>query len=380
MPNQSENLSGLPQPASQVDASSFEAFRVRRDELRAACRRERADAFAVIALPSVRYLSGFTGSNAALLITSDREILFTDSRYQTQAADESDCEIHIGKGSLIDVLAQVARKIGVTRLAFERNRISFDDHQRLVAARDTIRLKGLSQIVERLRLVKSPAEISVIRTSVDLNSAALEQALQRFKPGATELDLSAEIEYCMKRLGADGVAFETIAASGPRSALPHARPTANKIASDQLLLIDMGALVAGYASDMSRTFAVGKLKSSKARRMYRAVLEAQLAALDAVKPGVQAAAVDFAARHVLRRYGFDKLFIHSTGHGLGLEIHEAPRLGRREAARLEVGMVITIEPGVYLEGLGGVRIEDTVVVTPHGCEVLTPTTKELRSL
>jgi len=357
---------------------AFEEIKARRGKLRDACREQRVAAFAVLALPNVRYLSGFTGSNAALLVTGDREVLFTDSRYTIQAEEESDCDIQIAKGPLIEALVRYAQRLGVTRLAFERNRISFDDHQRLAAARGAIRLKGLSQTVERLRLLKSPAEIAAIRAAVNLNSAALERALRRFKPGATELDLAAEIEYSMRQLVSDGVAFETIVASGPRSALPHARPTANKIAPDQLLLIDMGALAAGYASDMTRTLAVGALKSSKARRMYHAVWEAQLAALDAVKPGVPASAVDFAARHVLRRSGFDKLFIHSTGHGLGLEIHEAPRLGRKEAVRLEAGMVITIEPGVYSEGFGGVRIEDTVVVTPAGCEVLTPTTKELR--
>lgn len=358
----------------------FKELKARREKLRDACRDERVGAFAVLSLPNIRYLSGFTGSNAALLVTRDREILFTDSRYKTQAPEESDCDIHIAKGSLIDALVKYAQRLGATGLAFERNRISFDDHKRLVAGRSRIRLKGLSHVVERLRLVKSPAEIAAVHAAVNLNSAALEQALRRFNPGATELDLAAEIEYSMRRLGSDGVAFDTIVASGTRSALPHARPTANEIAPDQLLLIDMGALAAGYASDMTRTFAVGILKGSKAKRMYHAVWEAQLAALDAVKPGVPASAVDFAARHVLRRSGYDKLFIHSTGHGLGLEIHEAPRLGRREAARLEAGMVVTIEPGVYAEGFGGVRIEDTVVVTPNGCEVLTPTTKELRSL
>jgi Xaa-Pro aminopeptidase len=366
--------------ARQPRASSFEELTVRRQNLRAACRDERVDSFAILSPANIRYLSGFTGSNGALLVTSDREILLTDSRYRTQAGEESDCDIQIAKGPLIDALVQCARRLGVTRLAFEGNRISFYDHTRLVAARGAIRLKSLNQTVERLRLVKSTSEIAAIRAAVALNSAALEQALRRFKPGTTELDLAAEIEYSMRRLGSDGVAFETIVASGPRSALPHARPTANEIAADQLLLIDMGALAFGYSSDMTRTFAVGALEGSRARRMYHAVWEAQLAALDAVKPGVQASAVDFAARQVLRRKGFDKLFIHSTGHGLGLEIHEAPRLGRREAARLEAGMVVTIEPGVYAEGFGGVRIEDTVVVTPKGCEVLTPTTKELRSL
>jgi Xaa-Pro aminopeptidase len=180
----------------------------------------------------------------------------------------------------------------------------------------------------------------------------------------------------MRRLGADGNAFDTIVASGERTSLPHAHPTVHSIESDQLLLIDMGAAVSGYASDMTRTFAVGKL-NPKARRIYRAVLESQMAAIDAIRPGASSMAVDRAAREVLRHHQLDKSFIHSTGHGLGLEIHEAPRIGRKEKTKLAEGMTITIEPGAYLEGFGGVRIEDTVAVTAHGCEVLTPTTKEL---
>jgi len=211
---------------------------------------------------------------------------------------------------------------------------------------------------------------------VELNSAALEQALRHFRSSMTERDLAAEIGYRMRRLGADHEAFETIVASGERSALPHAQPTNHRIQPNRLLLIDMGATVAGYASDMTRTHAIGK-PTAKTRRMYRAVLESQLAAIAAVKPGVSCTTVDRAARNVLRAHGFDKLFVHSTGHGLGLEIHEAPRVGRKERTRLEPGMAITIEPGVYAEGIAGIRIEDTVVVTSRGCEVLTPTGKEL---
>jgi Xaa-Pro aminopeptidase len=225
-------------------------------------------------------------------------------------------------------------------------------------------------------MVKSAAEIEAIRISVELNSRALDQSLRRFKPSMSEMDLAAEIEYRMRRLGAERPSFETIVAAGERSALPHARPTSKAIGTDHLLLIDMGSSVAGYASDMTRTFAVGKL-AGKTRRMYGAVLESQLAAIDAIKPGVLCGSVDGAARKVLRGYGLDRLFVHSTGHGLGLEIHEPPRVGRKEQTKLEAGMVITVEPGVYEAGVGGIRIEDTVVVTDDGCQSLTPTPKEL---
>ena len=351
-------------------------YGLRRERLLPAFQQARADAFLITALPNIRYLAGFTGSNANLLITRDRALLFTDPRYLTQAPQESDCEVKIAKGPLTDEIRKWKARLKITSLAFEQNRIAYDDYSELRNAIKGVRFKALAGAVEALRMVKSPVEIATIRASVQLNSAALEQALRRFKASMTEVDLAAEIEYCMRKLGADGTAFDTIVASGTRSALPHAHPSSHPINRDQLLLVDMGASVAGYASDMTRTYAVGKL-DAKIRRMYRAVMESQLAAIDAIGPGVPCARIDAAARGVLRGYGLDKLFLHSTGHGLGLEIHERPRVGRKEGTKLEEGMVITVEPGVYAEGLGGIRIEDTVVVTERGSEVLTPTGKEL---
>ncbi len=332
-------------------------------------------AFLTTALPNVRYLSGFTGSNGAVLVTPERAILFTDPRYQTQASQESDCEVKIAKGPLLAEVSKWLKRLKVTGLGFEGNRISYAEFEQLKELAKGVRLKPLPGLVETLRMVKSEDEIATIRASVLLNSAALEQALKNFKPEMTEVDLAAEIDYRMRMLGADGTAFDTIVASGPRTALPHAHPMELPVAANELLLIDMGASVGGYASDMTRTHAVGKV-DAKLRRMYRAVLESQLAAIDAVRPGVTAAAVDRAARNVLQGYGMEKQFIHSTGHGLGLEIHERPRLGRKEKTKLLTGMTITIEPGVYEEGVGGVRIEDTVVVTGKGCEILTPSGKE----
>ncbi len=353
-------------------------FSRRRERLLPALKEARAAAFVTTALPNIRYLTGFTGSNGALLMTPDRAILFADPRYEIQASLECDCEVNIAKGPLTTELLKWANRLRAKSLAFEQNRISFEDYQQLKHKKG-LRLKPLSGIVEKLRAVKSEAEIAAIRASVQLNSAALERALRHFRPSMTELDLAAEIDYRMRRLGADRPAFETIVASGPRAALPHAHPTRQPIQPNELLLIDMGATVAGYASDMTRTHAVGK-PAPKIRRMYEAVLESQLAAIAAVRPGVTCSSVDRAAREVLRRYGLDKLFVHSTGHGLGLEIHEAPRLGRKEKTKLEAGMAVTIEPGAYLEGVAGIRIEDTVVVTATGCEILTPTGKELVAL
>jgi Xaa-Pro aminopeptidase len=336
----------------------------------------KAEAFLTSALPNVRYLTGFTGSNGAVLITPLRAILFTDPRYTTQSAQEADCQIRIAKGPLAKTVASVVNRLKLRSLAFEFNRLSFEEHQNLEELLKGVQLKPMKGLVEALRMVKSADEIATIRASVNLNSAALEQALRHFKPSMSELDLAAEIDYRMRLLGADSNAFDTIVASGKRSALPHAHPTAHPIESGELLLIDMGSTVAGYTSDMTRTFAVGRA-GTKIRRIYKAVLDSQLAALALLKPGVTCAKVDRVVRDVLRGYGFDKLFMHSTGHGLGLEIHERPRIGRKESVKLEAGMAVTIEPGVYDEETGGVRIEDTVVITERGCEVLTPTKKDL---
>lgn len=335
----------------------------------------------VSALPNIRYLTGFTGSNALLLLAPHRAVLYTDPRYTTQAAGECDCPVvTVRRGSLYAAAAQAIVRRRYRRVGFERNRLLYGDWWQLrESLGKRIELKPLDQVVETLRMVKDAAEIEFIRVSVQLNSRAFEEALRKFRPAMTEAELAAEIDYQMRRLGASEPAFETIVASGPNSALPHARPQHRPMGVNQVLLVDMGASLDGYASDMTRTLALGRIRP-EIRKRYQATLEAQLAAIDAVRPGVSASAVDAAARRVLTRHGLGREFIHSTGHGLGLEIHEAPRLGKGEKTKLQAGMTVTIEPGVYRAGLGGIRIEDTVLVTERGCEVLTPTTKELRSL
>jgi Xaa-Pro aminopeptidase len=333
------------------------------------------DAMLVSFSPNLRYLSGFTGSNGALLILSGKSILFTDPRYEIQAAQESSCQIRIGKGPLIDGVLAAIRRVGVRRIGYEPARMTCEFFEGL---KDKLPMRGSLQPVrgwiEEMRMIKSPEELALIRRSVQTNSLAFEHTVGRVKASTTEGDLAAELEYRMRRLGAEKPSFETIVAGGERSALPHAQPSRSRLTG--LVVVDMGAFQEGYASDMTRMLHVGKA-GTKAAKMYRAVLEAQLAAIDAVREGVRTAAVDAAARGVLKRHGLDKLFTHSTGHGLGLEIHEPPRLGKRDKLRLKAGMAITIEPGVYLKGFGGIRIEDTVVVTKTGCEILTPTPKTL---
>jgi Xaa-Pro aminopeptidase len=335
------------------------------------------DALLVAGLPNVRYLSGFTGDNALLLVTPGRSILFTDPRFDIQASQEASCDVKIAKGPLvIDVVAAI-RRLRLKRIGFEPARMTV---QVLKGLSDRLPMgAGMVEIdgwIEQLRMVKSPEEIEAIRRAVLTNSKAFDQAVARVRAGMTEADLAAELEYRMRRLGAEKPSFETIVAAGVRSALPHAQPTSAKLENGQLVVVDMGATQNGYCSDMTRMLFLGD-PGPKVRRTYRAVLEAQLAAIDAVRAGAVTRAVDGAARRVLKGYGLDKAFVHSTGHGLGLEIHEPPRVGKKDSTRLQNGMAITIEPGVYLERFGGIRIEDTVVVTESGCDILTPTPKDL---
>jgi Xaa-Pro aminopeptidase len=352
-------------------------YEERRKSVSAGLRARKLDALLVSFSPNLRYLSGFTGSSGALLVLPGKSILFTDPRYQIQAAQESTCRIRIVKGPLVTGLLAAIQKLGVKRIGYEPARMTCDFYEAL-KSRLSLRasLEPVRDWIEELRMVKSAAELALIRRSVETNSRAFEQTIARIKPGIKEQDLAAELEYRMRRLGAEKPSFESIVATGARSALPHAQPTSARLAAGDLVVIDMGAFQGGYASDMTRMLSVGP-PTARVKRMYRAVLEAQLAAIDAVRAGAATARVDGAARKVLKAYGLERAFIHSTGHGLGLEIHEPPRLGKRDKLRLQSGMAITIEPGAYLEGFGGVRIEDTVVVTDRGCEILTPTSKDL---
>ncbi|HTS67262.1 MAG TPA: Xaa-Pro peptidase family protein [Candidatus Acidoferrales bacterium] len=334
------------------------------------------DAMLVSFSPNLRYLSGFTGSNGALLVLRGKAILFTDPRYEIQAAQESTCRVRITGGPLTEAVLSAVRRHGIRRIGYEPARMTCESYEALA---DKLPMRAslvpVHGWIEEMRMVKSPAELALIRHSVETNSRAFERTVTRLKPGMRENDLAAELEYRMRRLGAEKPSFETIVAGGPRSALPHAQPTAARLAG--LVVVDMGTFQQGYASDMTRMLFLGT-PGAKVKHMYHAVLEAQLAGIAAVRRGARTAAVDAASRNVLKAYGLDSAFTHSTGHGLGLEIHEPPRLGKRDKLRLKAGMTVTIEPGVYLEGFGGIRIEDTVVVTDNGCEILTPTPKELR--
>ena len=325
---------------------------------------EHVDTLLVSHLPNVFYLTGFTGSNAALLISSSQAILFTDPRYTTQAKREVfNFQVRIAGEPPLVAAAKALGGSMAGRTGFEASRITVSQKQSLASSKT----KGIRWVpwdgrIEAERQLKGPSEITAMRESASIACAALSDCLALVKPGVKESDLAAEIEYRMRLLGAEGPAFDTIVASGERSAWPHARASCKLIEKNELVVFDLGAILRGYCSDLTRTVFVGRAPK-KVRRWYGAVLEAQEAAKAATQPGVSAGNIDMTARRVLRRAGLGEKFIHSTGHGLGLEVHEPPRLARGEESVLSKNMVVTIEPGVYFEGQGGIRIEDDALVT-----------------
>jgi Xaa-Pro aminopeptidase len=335
------------------------------------------DALLVTHMPNVRFLCGFTGSSGVLLVTPKAITFFTDGRYTEQAAQQV-------KGAKV-VTTKGAPFAGAAKLlARFRGTLGFEGDHTTVSARQslqnffpkTVRLKAVQGIVESLRLVKDGDELAQIRAAVNLGSELFRPAIEAIRPGVRESQVAAEIEYAARKSGAEKMSFETIVASGQRSALPHGVASENLLAAKGFVILDYGVILHGYCSDMTRTVHVGRVPL-RARQLYRSVLQAQEAAIAAVAPGVEVGKVDAAARSVLRKARLNRYFTHSTGHGVGLEIHEQPRVARGQTEVLRPGMVITIEPGVYLPGSGGVRIEDMVVVTERGCEILTSTTKEL---
>ncbi|HXZ33029.1 MAG TPA: Xaa-Pro peptidase family protein [Terriglobales bacterium] len=343
------------------------------------------DALLVTHLPNIRYLCGFTGSAGALLVCQNRTVFFTDGRYKEQARTEvQGARVNIARKPPLVAAAEWlkanGKKLGVEVLGIEDRHLTVADHSQLVnLLRPGIRIRNTPALVEQARMVKDSEEIRCLAAAAQLGSSLFDVAVKALGPGVRETDVAAELEYVARRKGAEGMSFETIVTSGARSALPHGRASTAKIPANGFVICDFGIILAGYCSDMTRTLHVGRL-SSDAQRMYDAVGEAQEAAINRVSAGVRVDEVDRAARQVLGRSGLGKYFTHSTGHGVGLEIHEMPRVAAGQHEPLLAGMVITIEPGVYVPGVGGVRIEDMVLVTGDGCEVLTPTSKEIIKL
>ncbi|HEX3614757.1 MAG TPA: aminopeptidase P family protein [Sporichthyaceae bacterium] len=335
------------------------------------------DAALITDLVNVRYLTGFTGSAGALLITADRAVLGTDSRYRAQAAAQApDVELLVDRAPTWALLLE-AERIGVRRLGFEAHHVTVAAHAEFRAQAPAVEPVALGHLVEALRIVKDEGELAALRHAAAIADSALAEVLEGLVLGRTERHLARELERRMLDKGAEAAAFPSIVASGANSAIPHHRPTDRRIAFGDLLKIDFGARFDGYHSDMTRTFVVGSNPTDWQVEIHDLVFAAQRAGREALVPGADVVRVDAAARDVIAAAGHAEHFGHGLGHGVGLQIHEAPLLAAASHGTLEAGTPLTVEPGVYLDGLGGVRIEDTLVVTDDGPELLTLTTKEL---
>ena len=324
------------------------------------------------------YLSGFTGSFGYLVITQSEALLFTDGRYTQQAGQQAPGwkVIRLIRPFEQNIIPEIER-LGLKRLGFEAEHFTYGDFQSWSDKIKGIEWVPTSGIVSRLRQRKDTLEIGEIRRAVDIAARAFDELLGILKPGMSEREAAAQLEFFMRKFGADAVAFDTIVASGPRGALPHGRASDKLIEAGELVTFDFGAQINGYNSDITRTVFVGGQPSSRQREIYDLVLESQLAGIAAVRPGVKANEVDAASRAVFKRAGMLDYYLHSTGHNLGREVHEAPMIAPTDQSVLEVGMVLTVEPGLYISEWGGVRIEDDLLVTATGAEVLPSIPKEL---
>ena len=360
-------------------------YKARQTALQGLVEQSKLDALLLVHLPNIRYLTGFTGSAAALLVTEKGSVFFTDGRYTSQAREEvQGARIMVERKSPLAAAAAwiKAQRRGSAswRLGIEAENLTVAEESRLrESLAGKVRLRPAPPLVERARMIKDADEIEVLRQAVNLGASLFDTALKAIRPGVPENEVAAEMEYAASRAGAETMSFPTIIASGARSALPHGRASGQPIRPDGFVVCDFGVILGGYCSDMTRTVYVGRV-AEEARQMYEAVREAQQAAVNAVQPGRSVGEVDRAARNLLKRNRLARYFTHSTGHGVGLEIHESPRVAAGQDEPLRPGMVITIEPGVYVPGKWGVRIEDMVLVTERGAEVLTPTSKELIAL
>lgn len=334
------------------------------------------DAFLVSNMQNWRFVSGFTGDAGTLLITRDEAIIFTDSRYTEQAEQEAPDYTVIKTVVEKNVLKETIDKIRISRIAFEKDYVTYSRWEKLKETLSGQELIGVSGWVEELRAVKSEKEAEYIAKAQSIADEAFGRLLPSIKPGVREIDLALELEFTMRKLGSDGIAFPFIVVSGVRSSLPHGVPTSKQLEPGDFVTLDFGARYNGYCSDMTRTVVVGPV-SDKHREIYDVVLRAQLAALEVIRPGIMAREVDLAGRRVIEEAGYGEYFGHGIGHGVGLNVHERPSVGKTSEDVLQPGMIITVEPGIYIPGFGGVRIEDLVLVTEDGKNNLTASEKQL---
>ncbi|MCA9113582.1 MAG: aminopeptidase P family protein [Planctomycetaceae bacterium] len=356
----------------------------RRTRLRRLVRRETGcRALLVSSEVNVRYLTGFTGDSSWLLLTDDGALLVTDSRYTTQVEQECpDLPVFLRESSqsMTSAVEEATRSLNLKELAAEADSLTYSSWLALTTALESLTVKASSGLVESLRSIKDAGEIAETRLAVEQSEKGFAVLRAMLTGDMTELNAAHELEHAMRRFGAADAAFPPIVAAGPNAALPHARPGNTRIDSSDFLLVDWGAAAdSGYRSDLTRILATAKI-SPKLEKIYRVVLNAQQEAITRIAPGVQCRAVDAAAREIISAAGYGKNFGHGLGHGVGLQIHEAPRVGGSSETELKPGMIVTVEPGIYLPGWGGVRIEDDVLVTRGGYEVLTSVPKDLDSI
>ena len=345
--------------------------------LRALLRRSNVEAFLILDLKNIRYFTGFTGSDGALVMGVGKPVLLVDGRYVTQAAKQAPGARVVLYHDKASGIADALSTGGFERVGFEPAVTTVELLSALRRKSKKVRWNPCQSELGAIRAVKDAGEIKLICRAIRVAAGALRSTLERVRPGVCERDIAIELEYAMRSMGAEAPSFDTIIASGPNSALPHARPGSRKIRPGDFVVIDYGAVWRGYHSDETCTFAVGGA-GKRHEKIYDVVKEAHDRALEAVRPGAACRDVDRAARGVIEKAGYGPLFSHGTGHGVGLDVHEAPRLSTLSDTVLEQGMVITIEPGIYRPGFGGVRIEDTVLVEKEGGRVLTEFSKELQ--
>ncbi|MDI6889563.1 MAG: Xaa-Pro peptidase family protein [Thermodesulfovibrionales bacterium] len=338
-------------------------------------KRKGIDGFLVTEINNIRYLTGFTGSSSLLLITKRESIFVTDFRYGKQAEREvRDWDIIIEKKGMIKAIKDLSRRIGIKKLGLESS-VSYEFFRRLS---EDLSLKAFKGLIERLREIKDAIEINSIREAVRRAEITFLEVRPYIKQGVRERAIALRLEERLKKKGCRHIPFDVIVASGPNSAMPHARPTERILNKGDLIIVDWGGEADGYFSDMSRTLLICKGDNiNKKKEIYQLVLEANKRAISLVSPGVESREVDSFARNVVRKAGYGEFFGHGTGHGVGLQVHELPSITRNKREVIKENMVFTIEPGIYVPGLGGVRIEDMVMVKPDGPAVLTTLPKEL---
>ena len=334
------------------------------------------DGFLVSSFLNWRYVSGFRGDAGALLITEEDAYLFTDSRYIEEAEREAvGFTVKMTTVETDEIKATVQAR-GIKRLAFEKEHVTYSTWERFKERFEGVELVGVSGWVEDLRMVKTPEEIACIEKAQAIADDAFRLLVDTIRLGAREIDLAMELEFTMRKMGSEGVAFPIIAVAGQRSSLPHGVPTQNALKDGDFVTFDFGGKYQGYCSDETRTLIAGHA-DERHREIYNVVLEAQMAGLEAVKPGAMGKEVDAAGRKVIEDAGYGQYFGHGIGHGVGLAVHEGPSAGKKSETVLQPGMVVTVEPGVYIPGFGGCRIEDLVLVTETGHRVLSASPKEL---